>query len=63
MGTTGNAKDIVVTGNTVDGFQFFGPFLDSDAAVSWAEKNCQGEDWLLADLEEPDDAGDDDDVH
>lgn len=40
---------IVIHGNPVDGYSYFGPFLGRDAAVDWGEKNCDG-DWWISEL-------------
>lgn len=47
-------KTILVTGNPVDGFQFVGPFEDSDDAVRYAEdEEHRDTEWWLGDLESP----------
>jgi hypothetical protein len=49
--------DIIVTGNPVDGFKFFGPFSDREAAVQDWNDLSEG-DWWVATVERPDpDAG------
>jgi hypothetical protein len=35
-------KHIVVTGNLMTGFKFYGPFDDFDAADEWAATNLEG---------------------
>jgi len=39
---------VVVTGNIVDGFTFYGPFPDADEAAQWAERELRGLDWVAA---------------
>jgi hypothetical protein len=41
---------IVVSGTPADGFAFWGPLEDPDAAASWAESNLHG-DWWVTELE------------
>lgn len=41
-------KQIVITGNPVDGFFFYGPFDSAEAAISWAEVEHQGQSWWVA---------------
>lgn len=46
---------IIVTGNPVDGFEFFGPFDDEVAAAEWADKNDDGMPyWWVSYLSNPD---------
>lgn len=40
---------MIVTGNPIDGFRFFGPFATRSEAVD----NVVGDDWWLARIEEP----------
>lgn len=42
---------IVVIGNPVDGYSFYGPFEDSEDACEFAEANL--DEWWLADLMNP----------
>ena len=44
---------IVVTGNPVDGFVFYGPWDNSDAAVDGAEDMRLAGDWWIAPLADP----------
>jgi hypothetical protein len=39
---------IVVTGNLINGFSFYGPFGSSPEAVEWASENLKGEEWWIA---------------
>ena len=44
---------IVVTGNPVDGFTFYGPFPSGQEAVEWADNAGRGDcdtDWWVAPL-------------
>lgn len=41
---------IVLVGNPVDGFSFFGPFTTSDEAATWAEAAPLNDDWWVAPL-------------
>ena len=43
---------IVVSGNPINGFFYFGPFIDADAALAWA-KDAVGEAWWVTKLEGP----------
>lgn len=43
---------IVVSGNPINGFFYFGPFIDADAALVWAKKAI-GEAWWVTKLEGP----------
>ena len=40
---------IVLVGNAVDGFQFFGPFPDIEDALEFTERIRQDA-WIIADL-------------
>lgn len=44
---------IIVTGNPVDGLEFFGPFEDGEEAFNYADKN-RLEEWWTANLQEVD---------
>ena len=44
---------IVIVGDPVDGFRYYGPFDDHDSAVKWAEAELDGERWWVADMEPP----------
>ena len=41
---------IVITGNFVDGFIFYGPFPDSDEAIRWAERELRGLEYWISEL-------------
>jgi hypothetical protein len=41
---------IIITGNPIDGLNFFGPFSNSDDAIKWAENHSTGADWWLANV-------------
>jgi hypothetical protein len=42
---------IVISGNPVDGFIYYGPFKTGVDAIAWAEANCDGtESWCIAPL-------------
>lgn len=43
---------IIVTGNPVDGLEFFGPFEDGEAAFRYADEH-RLEEWWTAPLIEP----------
>lgn len=45
---------IVITGNPVDGFQYYGRFSDEPTAIDWADENLSEEDWWVAELINPD---------
>jgi hypothetical protein len=38
---------IIISGNLVNGFEFFGPFALREEAISWAEENCKGAQWAI----------------
>jgi hypothetical protein len=40
---------IVVAGNPIDGFEFYGPFRTEPDAIEWAGENLDG-DWWTASL-------------
>jgi hypothetical protein len=42
-------KYIVVVGDPVDGFEFYGPFNTEPEAIEWAGENLNG-DWWTASL-------------
>lgn len=44
---------LVITGNPVDGFFYYGPFDNAGAAIEWAERNQDGQDWWIAPLANP----------
>jgi hypothetical protein len=47
-------KWLIVRGNPVIGFTYWGPFDDSADAVAWADENITVEyDWWLTELETP----------
>lgn len=59
MATEVNAEvlkpHIVITGNPVQGFFFYGPFQSETEAVDWAEREQSDFEWWIAPLQEPTD--------
>lgn len=47
-------KHIVVTGNPVDGFTFYGTFRTANEAGDWAADELSKEEWWTASLTDPD---------
>jgi len=45
-------QHIIVTGNPLDGLEFYGPFDTSDEAGEWAEKKIPNNEWWIATLED-----------
>lgn len=45
-------KVIIISGDIVDGFRFFGPFGSISEAISWAEEEGH-EMWQTADIQAP----------
>lgn len=45
-------KWIVIMGDPVDGFAYFGPFPDADSAVEWGNTNGDS-DWWITSLHDP----------
>lgn len=43
---------ILITGNPVDGFEYFGPFKTGDDAIAYAE-TARFDGWWIAPLQEP----------
>lgn len=43
---------IVIAGNPVDGFNYFGPFDDNESAEEWAESNIS-DSWWITEIKEP----------
>jgi hypothetical protein len=43
---------IIVAGNPVDGFEFYGPFESEEDAAAWAEHGQPG-DWWIARVHTP----------
>lgn len=41
---------VIIKGNPVDGIEVFGPFEDSEAGVTFAENNFQGDDYWITEL-------------
>lgn len=39
---------IIVTGNPIHGFEFFGPFPYEVAAIEWAERKFDDREWWTA---------------
>jgi len=48
-----NDRSIIVAGNPVDGFKFYGPFDDTGSANEWADDNIRNEDWVVGGLIAP----------
>jgi len=46
-------KYILVEGNPLSGFNFYGPFDNEAAAVRYAERDPEDDEWWVADLLEP----------
>jgi hypothetical protein len=46
-------KNIVVSGNVVDGFEFHGPFNDANTATEWGGREFRNESWCLGKLHLP----------
>jgi hypothetical protein len=44
---------LLIVGNPVDGFDYYGPFPDADAASEWAENNRRDEVWWTTKLTTP----------
>ena len=44
---------IVSVGNVADGMAFYGPFEDSDEAISWGNEIAGADDWCAITLLEP----------
>lgn len=44
---------LLITGNPVDGFTYYGPFSDHDEASSLADR-CDHSDWWICELVRPD---------
>ena len=44
---------VVITGNPVQGFFFYGPFRSEGKAMVWAAKNQDQQHWLVAPLADP----------
>ena len=49
----GSEEWVVVLGNPVDGISIYGPFKNSMDAMTWAEKDPDG-DWWVTPLKDPD---------
>lgn len=43
---------ILITGNPVDGLEFFGPFDEAEEATEFAEINAEA-DWWVAEVRSP----------
>ena len=41
---------VIITGNPIDGLNFFGPFANRDDAIRWGENHNKEADWWLADV-------------
>jgi hypothetical protein len=46
-------KYILITGDPVDGFFYYGPFDTNDDAVAYADDEQHGMDWWVAELQPP----------
>jgi hypothetical protein len=46
-------KYILIEGNPLDGYNFYGPFKDEAAAIAYAGRDPEDTDWWVADLLEP----------
>lgn len=53
---------LVVTGNPVDGFEYYGPFISYESALRFAEAQFKHDVWWIPDLNPPSTFGDDDDA-
>jgi len=40
------SRSICIQGNLAEGFTFYGPFEDFDAASEWSENHTVGQDWI-----------------
>lgn len=49
-----NQPTLLITGNPVDGFFFYGPFAVAPDAIEWAERNHSDQEWWSAPLIDPD---------
>lgn len=47
---------LIVTGNPVDGFFYYGPFADEDTTIEWANREQDGCDWWPTKLHAPEDS-------
>ena len=54
-------KKLVITGNPVDGFFYYGPFDSAEEAIEWASVQHDTQDWWIAPLNEPATQDEDDD--
>lgn len=48
-----NTKWILIVGDPIDGFFYYGPFDDQQAAIDYVEANHDGPDWWTAKLMGP----------
>jgi len=39
---------IIIVGNPMDGIGFYGPFVDTDTATTWADDQLGNMDWWVA---------------
>lgn len=46
-------RALVITGNPVDGFEYIGPFDDTETAVEWCQDMFDDEDWWVTELTSP----------
>jgi hypothetical protein len=44
---------LLIAGNPVDGFEFYGPFEDPMEAGDWAQAGLNGRDWWVANVAPP----------
>lgn len=47
------SKKIIITGNPQDGFAYYGPFPTMEDARQFAEAECRGDSWWIADITTP----------
>ena len=50
MNDGNDRPQLVIVGDPVDGFAYYGPFADADEATEWAEQEVTEQSWWLADL-------------
>ncbi len=54
------AMKMIITGDPIDGFRYFGPFADGNSACDWADSNVSEMNWWIAELNVPTAPADDD---
>lgn len=47
---------ILISGNPVDGFSYYGPFLSSESAINFGDRIFDGDWWIVA-VEKPSEKG------